>query len=140
MPIMPHFKALELMSMQYEIRICQKILKKATNDKNQHPPPLFSTLRLFLILFGYYNVPNLLMPQFLASQKIKAYAVYTLLLADNFFLFFLEHQCWRATSFPIFEKIITHQYQRYSRIFIDICIEIQFPSDAKQVYSVPPCG
>ena len=49
---MHHFKAFDLMNMQYETRICQKILNKATNDKNQHPPPLLSTLPLFLILFG----------------------------------------------------------------------------------------
>ena len=49
---MPHFKAFDLMNMQYEIRICQKILNKATNDKNQHAPPLLSTLPLFLILFA----------------------------------------------------------------------------------------
>ena len=48
---MPHFKAFDMMNMQYEIRICQKILNKATNDKTQHPPPLLSTLPLFLILF-----------------------------------------------------------------------------------------
>ena len=30
----PNFNAFDLMNMQYEIRICQKILNKATNDKN----------------------------------------------------------------------------------------------------------
>ena len=51
---MPHFKAFDQMNMQYQIRICCKILNKAINDKNQHPPPLLSTLPLFLILFDTY--------------------------------------------------------------------------------------
>ena len=51
---MHHFKAFDMINLQYEIKVWKKILNKATNDKNQHPPPLFSTLRLFLILFGKY--------------------------------------------------------------------------------------
>ena len=53
---MHHFKAFDMINLQYEIKVWKKILNKATNDKNQHPPPLFSTLRLFLILFvcGYF--------------------------------------------------------------------------------------
>ena len=31
---MPHFKVFGTMNLQYEIRIWQKILNKATNDKN----------------------------------------------------------------------------------------------------------
>jgi hypothetical protein len=31
---MPHFKAFDMINLQYEIRIWQKILNKATNDKN----------------------------------------------------------------------------------------------------------
>ena len=50
---MHHFKAFDMINLQYEIKVWKKILNKATNDKNQHPPPLFSTLRLFLILFVY---------------------------------------------------------------------------------------
>ena len=38
---MTHFKAFNMMNMQYEIKIWEKILNKATNDKNQHPPPPF---------------------------------------------------------------------------------------------------
>ena len=45
---MHHFKAFDMINLQYEIKVWKKILNKATNDKNQHPPPLFSTLRLFL--------------------------------------------------------------------------------------------
>ena len=48
---MHHFKAFDMINLQYEIKVWKKILNKATNDKNQHPPPLFSTLRL--LLFGY---------------------------------------------------------------------------------------
>ena len=55
---MHHFKAFDMINLQYEIKVWKKILNKATNDKNQHPPPLFSTLRLFLILFGFRFSPT----------------------------------------------------------------------------------
>ena len=51
---MHHFKAFDMINLQYEIKIWKKILNKATIDKKQHPPPLLSTLRLFLILFEYW--------------------------------------------------------------------------------------
>ena len=54
---MYHFKAFDMMNLQYEIKIWKKMLNKAKNDKKQHPPPLLSTLRLFLILFGNF-FPN----------------------------------------------------------------------------------
>ena len=43
------------MNLQYELKIWKKILNKATNDKKQNPPPLLSTLRLFLILFACWK-------------------------------------------------------------------------------------
>ena len=56
---MPHFKAFDMMDMQYEVSIYQKIINNATNDKNYHQPPILSTLRLFLILFAFdYNQVN----------------------------------------------------------------------------------
>ena len=38
---MPHFKDFDLMNMQYEIRISQKIVNKATNDKKLASAPTF---------------------------------------------------------------------------------------------------
>ena len=32
---MPHFKAFDMMNLEYEIKIWKKMLNKATNDKNQ---------------------------------------------------------------------------------------------------------
>ena len=51
---MPHFKAFGMINFQYEIRIQYKILNKATKDKNQHLPPLLSTMRL-LLMCKYLN-------------------------------------------------------------------------------------
>ena len=73
---MPHFKAFDLMNMQYEIRICQKILNKATNDKNQHPPlpfehtaPLPYTLwsGVWFLVTGLSNEKNII---FLFEENI----------------------------------------------------------------------
>ena len=44
---MHHIKAFDMINLQYKIKVWKKNLNKATVDKNLHPPPLFSTLRLF---------------------------------------------------------------------------------------------
>ena len=67
---MHHFKAFAMINLQYEIKVWKKILNKATNDKNQHPPPLFSTLRLFLILFGNNKLRDCF-PKFANGLNIK---------------------------------------------------------------------